>query len=241
MKILILSDLHLGDRRNSAAFEKRRLEKLAELIHTSGAGLVLNLGDTVSRKEFLRPEIGCSRNGYRDYLAWRNSLAVPFAECAVNRELPFFRETLGQEPDAVHTPSPEMTIITMDPEKNCDHTFTDRQLDFLIAALRNSRAPRILIATHVPYPGSCSRPAGDGIFLEIPEPLRKAVEESERNIYWCGGHFHWEKEEPVRLGSLTAFHGGRFPFETTPEKSGWLRSMDTQTGEIRSVSDSFFW
>lgn len=241
MKILILSDLHLGDIRNSAAFEKRRLNKLSELIRNSGAGLVLNLGDTVSRKEFLRPEIGDSRSGYRDYLIWRNSLAVPFAECAVNRELPFFRETLGQEPDSIHTASPEMTIITMDPEKNCDHTFTDKQLDFLIAAIRSSSAPRILIATHVPYPGSCSRPAGDGIFLEIPDILRQAVEESERSIYWCGGHFHWRQEEPVRLGSLTAFHGGRFPFESVPEQSGWLRSIDTQTGEIQSVSDSFFW
>ena len=90
MKILILSDLHLGDIRNSAAFEKRRLNKLSELIRNSGAGLVLNLGDTVSRKEFLRPEIGDSRSGYRDYLIWRNSLAVPFAECAVNR-LSFFQ------------------------------------------------------------------------------------------------------------------------------------------------------
>ena len=55
MKILFITDLHLCDNRNSPEFEARRLEKLADLIRSGGFGLVFNLGDTVSRRNLLRP------------------------------------------------------------------------------------------------------------------------------------------------------------------------------------------
>ena len=92
MKILFISDLHLCDKRNSIAFEKRRMSKLAEFIGSCGCDLVVNLGDAVSRREFLRLEFSCEADGFDYYLAWRNTLSVPFIECAIDREFDFFEK-----------------------------------------------------------------------------------------------------------------------------------------------------
>ena len=53
MKILVISDLHLCDRRHYDMPDEERLEKLGHFIRKSGSDAVLNLGDTVSRKPLL--------------------------------------------------------------------------------------------------------------------------------------------------------------------------------------------
>lgn len=242
MKILIISDLHLCDKRNSEAFENQRLERLAQFIDETHCGLVLNLGDTVSRQEFLRPPFRTLEDGYARYLQWRRRLTIPFVECAVDRELSFFARLFGQAPDSVCTLLPELTIVTMAPQEGFDHDFTPAQVEFLCDAIRQVTSPRVLVATHVPYPGSCSRPITPGTFLDIPERVRELVENSAtQKFYWCGGHFHWDAEEPRVFGSLTAFHGGRFCFDSILNKGGWLRTFDSQTGEINLALPDFYW
>ena len=240
MKILLISDLHLCDTRNSEAFEVRRMEKLAEFIRSCGADLVVNIGDTVSRKEYLREEFTSEAGGFDYYLRWRSQFTIPFVECAVAREFGFFAEKMQQEPDSWREVSPEMSIITVAPQEDNDHRFTPAQLEFMENALASCRTPKILIASHVPYPGSCSREIAPGIFLEIPERLRRLVEESDRQIFWCGGHFHWPLEEVRRFGSLTAVYSGRFHFENK-DGDGYLRMIDSVTGEVSTVLESFRW
>lgn len=240
MKILIISDVHFYDNRNSAGYEARRKELLADFIRKCGAGMVLNLGDTVSRKEYLRPEYPSEIIGFDSYLEWRKQFDIPFIECAIGRELEFFAEKLGQQPDCSHQVDDNMTVITATPLEGGDHNFVPEQLDFMEQAIKNCRTPRILIATHVPYPGSCSRGITPGIFLDIPERLRQLVEESDKDIYWCGGHFHWQEEPPRKFGSLTAFYASRFNFEMR-EKPGYLRSIDTASGKIVTEISDFNW
>lgn len=240
MKILFISDLHLCDKRNSIAFEKRRMSKLAEFIGSCGCDLVVNLGDAVSRREFLRPEFSCEAEGFDYYLAWRNTLSVPFIECAIDREFAFFEAKTGQKPDSFREVSPDLSIITVAPKEANDHRFTGEQLDFLENALASCRTPAVVIASHVPYPGSCSRAVAPGIFLEIPERLRELLENSPRRIYWAGGHFHWAEEPVAHFGSLAAFHGGRFSFESL-ESDGYLRMLETAAGQVTTVINSFRW
>ena len=239
MKLLIFSDLHLCDKRNSVEYERRRMAMLAEWI-LSSADAVLNLGDTVSRREWLRPEYASEADGYDQYLRWRGQFTIPFVECAVDREFSFFAEKLGQEPDSFRVLDRHLSLITAAPKEAADHRFVPEQLDFLEKSVRGCPTPRVLIATHVPYPGSCSRPVAPGIFLEIPERLRRIVEESAKEVYWCGGHFHWPEEPPRRFGSLTAFYGARFSFENEG-KPGYLRMFDTESGKITTVLAEFDW
>ncbi|MBR2345933.1 MAG: hypothetical protein IKA71_09160 [Lentisphaeria bacterium] len=240
MKILLLSDLHLCDIRNSREFEYRRMDKLADFIKNSGAGMVLNLGDAVSRKEFLREEFADESAGFDYYLQWRKQFDIPFTECAVAREFGFFAEKVGQQPDSFRQIDDFMSLITVAPQEAFDHNFTLDQLDFLEQAVSGCRTPKLLIASHVPYPGSCSRGIAPGIFLDIPERLRMLVEESELDIFWGGGHFHWDAEPAGKFGSLTAFYGGRFSNENG-KKNGYLRSIDTVSGEINTELPSFWW
>ena len=240
MKILIFSDLHLCDTRNSREYEAIRKEKLAELIRSCGAGAVLNLGDTVSRKEYLREEFSCEAAGFDSYLEWRNQFDLPFIECPVEREFGFFKDKFKQEPDSFRQLDEFMSVITVAPKLEFDHTFSGEQIDFLTDAVNNCRTPGVLIASHVPYPGSCSRPVAPGIFLNIPENLRRTVEMSDKKILWCGGHFHWKEEAPQQFGSLTAFHGGRFNFDNR-DISGYMRMVDTESGEVATYLNNFYW
>ena len=240
MKILIFSDLHLCDTRNSREYEDNRRRKLAEYIKSCGAGAVLNLGDTVSRKEFLQEEFACEADGYDSYLEWRAQFDLPFVECAVDREFDFFAEKLQQAMDSIHQLDRFMSIVTAAPKFENDHTFSDSQVDFIINAVKNCQTPSVLIATHVPYPGSCSRTVAPGIFLNIPADLRCAVEESDKKVLWCGGHFHWAEEAPRQFGSLTAFYGGRFNFETM-DHSSYMRMVDTETAEVSTCLRDFNW
>ena len=240
MKLLIFSDIHLCDKRNGIEYERRRMAMLAEWILSSGTDAVLNLGDTVSRREWLRPEYASEAEGYDQYLRWRGQFTIPFVECAVDREFGFFAEELGQEPDSFRVLDQYLSIVTVAPKEAYDHRFTPEQLDFLEESVRGCPTPKVLIASHVPYPGSCSRPIAPGIFLEIPERLRRMVEESSKDVYWCGGHFHWQEEPPQKFGSLTAFYGARFGFEHQG-KLGYLRMLDTVSGEISTVLSGFDW
>lgn len=240
MKILIFSDLHLCDIRNSREYEAIRKEKLAEVIKSCGAGVVLNLGDTVSRKEFLREEFSCEEDAFDSYLEWRKQFNVPFIECSVSRESGFFANKLKQDIDSFRQIDEFMSVITVAPKLEFDHTFSGEQIDFLMGAVDNCRTPGLLIASHVPYPGSCSRTIAPGIFLNIPENLRRTVENSDKKILWCGGHFHWQEEAPQQFGSLTAFYGGRFNFETC-STSGYMRIVDTETCEVSTYLNNFYW
>ena len=238
MKILIISDLHTCDNRFTREYEQNRMRKLADVIRSCGAGLVLNLGDTVSRKELLRPEIANGVEGFKKYMQWRSQFEIPFVECAVTRERGFFADIVGQEPESFHEVDEHMSIITVAPQEAFDHRFSDKQLEFMLRAVSGCRTPNLLIASHVPYPGSCSREIAPGIFLEIPESLRVLVEESDRKILWTGGHFHWPLEPVRQFGSLTAFYGGRF---TSRSKAGYLRTVDTVSGEVETLIPAFEW
>ena len=236
MKILVISDLHLCDTRNGADFETRRLEKLAEFIRACAPDAVLNLGDTVSRRAFLRPEFPSEAEGFRVYLAWRSKFDIPFAECGITRELGFFSSLFGVEPDNVTDLSPDSTIITLLPREGAGHRLFPEQLAFLESALERCRreGKSVVIGTHVPYPGSCSRQSGPGIFLEIPAELHEKLTSFPRPVWWCGGHFHWEYEKPSVFGSLTVCIGARFRFETRND-TDYLRLLDTASGETADL------
>lgn len=240
MKILIFSDLHLCDKRNSLEYEENRKKKLAEFIKSTNPEIVVNLGDTVSRKEFLRDNYSCEADAFDTYLEWRKQFEIPFIECSIEREFDFFAQKMKQPMDHFYKCDNYMSIITVAPKFENDHNFSSEQILFIKESINNCTTPNILIASHVPYPGSCSRPIAQGIFLTIPEELRKHVEESTKKIFWCGGHFHWQEEAPKQLGSLTAFYGGRFNFENhnTP---GYMRIIDTQSGEISTILSNFNW
>lgn len=235
MRILVISDLHLCDTRNSADFEARRLEKLAEFIRSCAPDAVLNLGDTVSRSAFLRPEFSSEAEGFRVYLEWRSRFDIPFAECGITRELGFFSSLFGVEPDNVLDLPPEAAIITLLPREGAGHRLFPEQLAFLDSALERCRreGKSVVIGTHVPYPGSCSRHPGPGIFLEVPPELHEKLTSFPRSVWWCGGHFHWEYEPPSVFGSLTVCIGARFRFEAKNDTT-YLRLLDTASGKTEN-------
>ena len=239
MKILFITDLHLCDARNSPEFEVRRLEKLADLIRSGGYRMVFNLGDTVSRRNLLRPGFADEEAGFAVYLQWRAQFDIPFVDCAVSRELGFFAKLLGREPDSIREFG-DVTTVTVTPLLGVDHEFTSEQVDFLLDAVKHFRTPYLIIGSHVPYPGSCSRPIAPGIYLDIPESLSEALERAEHPVFWAGGHFHWPEEDPRRFGALTVFCGGRFNAEGG-NKSGYLRTFDTETGEVATILSGFNW
>lgn len=228
MKILIISDLHLCDRRHYDMPDEERLEKLAAFIRTSGAEAVLNLGDTVSRKPFLLEKFPSEKEGFGFYLNWRRQFSIPFAECAIERELPFFAEVTGQKADTLFSLSDEAALITACPLESW-RSFTTSQLDFLHTALDASQGKTVIIGTHLPYPGSCSR--NEDVFLQIPESLQKKLAAFPGKVFWCGGHFHWDQEPPKVTGSLIALYPSRFRLKE--------RGDDTYTTLIDTVSGEF--
>ena len=238
MKLLLISDLHLCDIRVPVEMEKRRLDGLAEYIKNSGADMVLNLGDTVSKNALLRPEFASVEEGFKYYLKWRRQFSVSFAECAVDRERSFFRNVFGVETDDFRFVSPELAVLTVQPHLENDHTFDDEQLEFLMESIRSCTAKVLVIGTHVPYPGSCSRENLPGIFLNIPEKLRLLLENASGRIVWCGGHFHWKQEEPLVSGSLTALYASRFDLGR-PGDDTYTRIINTDPFEITTVSHRF--
>ena len=125
----------------------------------------------------------------------------------------------------------------MAPAAGGDNCFTAEQLRWLEAALTQAAQERaVVICTHLPYPGSCSRPYAPDTYLELPDDFRRRLENFPTRLFWAGGHFHWKLEEPVTKGSLTAFMGGRFRFESAPvDFASYLRILDTETLTLETV------
>lgn len=234
MKILVISDLHLCDIRHKNISDGIRLEKLAKFIASFDADAVLNLGDTVSRKPLLTES--CLEDGFKMYLAWRNKLDVPFFECAIGREFSFFENLMGVPPDLLTELSDNAAIITMAPQADNDHSFLPGQLEFLTDALNRCREKTVVIGTHIPFPGSCSREDKPGTFLEIPADFKKFLVSFPGRIIWCGGHFHWYQEQPATTGSLTALYASRFQLA---DEGSYSSIIDTGSGNINFINLDF--
>lgn len=237
MYILYISDLHLCDGRNSSAYEAHRLERLATWIRQRQFDLVINLGDTVSREGCLREGLSPYRRElFEGYLAWRKALGMPFLECGLHREFPFFEEIYGQPIDCVYRGLPGITAFALSPILG-DHIFSEQQWQWFENELNQSEATTVVIGAHIPYPNSCSRPAAECCYLKVPENIHRRLETFPSPIFWAGGHFHWPIEPPVIFGSLTTFMGGRFGFESEPQKKTYLRILNTQTNSLETISD----
>ncbi len=237
MSILFISDLHLCDGRNSLTYEVRRLERLATWIRQRQFELVINLGDTVSREGCLRDGLSPYRRElFEEYLTWRQSLDIPFLECGLRREFPFFEKIYGQPLNCVYRNLPGVTAFALTPYSG-DHIFTDQQWQWLENELTKSESTTVVIGTHVPYLNSCSRPAAVCCYLKVPDTIHHRLENFPSPVFWAGGHFHWDIEPPVSFGSLTAFMGGRFSFESEPYKHTYLRVLDTQALSLTTITD----
>ena len=237
MSILFISDLHLCDGRNSRAFEVRRLELLAVWIRQRQFDLVINLGDTVSREGCLREGLSPYRKElFEEYLAWRKTLSTPVLECGLHREFPFFEELYDQPINCVYRGLPGVTAFALTPYSS-DNVFTEQQWHWFENELGKSEATTVVIGAHVPYPNSCSRPPAECCYLKVPDHIHHRLETFPSPIFWAGGHYHWPIEPPVKLGSLTAFMGGRFGFESEPQKKTYLRVLDTQKMTLETVTD----
>lgn len=234
MKILIISDLHLGDRRHSDMSDAERLEKLGEVIRSTGAGAILNLGDTVSRKPLLLDEYATLEEGFGYYLQWRKSFGIPFAECAISRELGFFSKIMEQEADQLFDLDPGSAIITL--LQQGERQFSQKQEEFIKSALDRCQGKTVIIGTHLPFPGSCSRKLD--VFLKVSDVLRKKLESFPGRVIWCGGHFHWDQEPPEVTGSLTALYPSRFRIEERNDYT-YTTLIDTSTGEITPLFHDF--
>ena len=234
MKILIISDLHLGDRRHSDMSDAERLEKLGEVIRSTGAGAILNLGDTVSRKPLLLDEYATLEEGFGYYLQWRKSFGIPFAECAISRELGFFSKIMEQEADQLFDLDPGSAIITL--LQQGERQFLQEQEEFIKSALDRCQGKTVIIGTHLPFPGSCSRK--QDVFLKVSDVLRKKLESFPGRVIWCGGHFHWDQEPPEVTGSLTALYPSRFRIEERNDYT-YTTLIDTSTGEITPLFHDF--
>ncbi len=220
--VIVMSDLHLGDRRKSGEFEAKQLEDLKNTLLRNQPRLVLNLGDTVSREEFLRDGTD-SQKEFQRYIEWRDSLNLPFAECAIEREEGFFAEIFHQEPQSSWQLSDDFMVITLAPYEANDHRFSKEKINYLRETLNNFSGKNVLIGTHVPWEGACSRPAGEGIYLEKEPELMDILENCGKKIYWTGGHFHYPPEPIDMSANPCAFMGGCFAFDDS--KKSYLRKI----------------
>lgn len=236
MSVLIISDLHLGDKRNSLAHEEKLLDDLAKFIRAKQFQAVLNLGDTVSRKEFLRNGAGTLVE-FAKYRKWRDALKIPFRECSIYRERQFFESVFGQKADSVWNGIPGLSIYTLSPDDKSDRRFSSTQWSWFRQTLALTGGNVVLIGSHVPYPGSCSRPIAPGIYLEIPEDIQRLLENHSSPVFWAGGHFHWKDDPPLVRGSLTALMGARFAFEGDCKRPTYLRELRLEDLSIRTITE----
>ena len=237
-RILFISDLHLADTRNRPGRDKSLLAELASLIRRRGCSAVVNLGDTVSREDF-RPEGVNGRETFQEYLCWRDTLGIPFRECSIFRERAFFRSLFNQAEDSTWTGLPGVAVLTFSPNHEDDHTATADQWEWISREVSKTHDRIAVIASHVPYPGTCSRPITPGIYLPVPDTLRRQLESRELPVFWAAGHFHWAEEPPAVFGSLTAFMGGRILIDSMPEKTTYLRELDLDTLTITTLKAPF--
>lgn len=230
--ILYISDLHLNDNRNQPERDEKLLNSLAALINRKQYRAVVNLGDTVSREEFL---VSDKIHAFKKYIDWRNALNVPFIECAIYRERPFFKTLFAQQEDSVWNGIEGVSILTFSPLHEDDHQATNEQWRWLSKQIDATAENVLLINSHVPYPGSCSRPVTPGIFLPVPDAIQMQLESRAKPIFWAGGHFHWKEEQPMVKGSLTAFMGGRFLIDSEPGKTTYLRELDLDRLTLNTI------
>ncbi|MBP5638122.1 MAG: hypothetical protein J6X55_01485 [Victivallales bacterium] len=236
MSILFISDIHLYDSRNSVAFEAQRLQQLSEFIKGGNFELVVNLGDTVSRDGCLREELRPYRkNLFAGYLHWRETVGVPFLECGIYRERPFFEEIYGQSMDFAYKALPGVTAISFCPISPNDHVASEEQWRWFSRTLDEAEGAPVVVCTHVPYPGCCSRPVENGIYMEVPDSIQRRLESFSSPVYWAGGHFHWALEPPVVTGSLTSFMGGKFYFEKSSKQETYFRTFDPKTLKLETI------
>ena len=234
MKILVISDLHLSDRRHYDMPDEVRLGKLGDFIRECGAEAVLNLGDTVSRKPLLLDEYATLEEGFAPYLKWRKSLGIPFAESAIHRELAFFSKIMGQEVDQLFDLDADSAMITM--LQKHEYRLSEEQESFLESSLDRCHGKTVIIGTHQPYTGSCSRQLD--VFLKVSDRLREKMESFPGRVIWCGGHFHWDQEPPKVTGSLIALYPSRFRIKERNDYS-YSTLIDTVTGKLTTNFHDF--
>ena len=225
--VIMMSDLHLGDRRRSREFEQKLLDDLRNELLRNQPELVLNLGDTVSRKEFLRDDTDTKKEFLR-YLEWRDALNLPFAECAIEREAEFFEEMFHQNPQSCWRLSDDFMVITLAPYESNDHLLSSEKIKYLADTLSSFDGHNVLIGTHVPWEGACSRPAKAGIYLDKVPELVEVLKNSGKKIYWAGGHFHYPVEPIDMETNPCAFMGGCFAFNSS--KKSFLRKLSFHNG-----------
>jgi len=214
MRILLFSDLHLDDERNFPETDDKRLDLLARTISSLNIDAVVNLGDTVSRTGCLRAGAPGGVESFQRYIKWRKQFSIPFIECCLVREVGFFEEIFGQPADYVRDFG-DCAVITLCPMEDAEHLMTPEEIKFLDEAISSTEAKNILICSHVPFPGSCSRKEEPGIFLYVPDELDKVLQKhaETKELFWAGGHFHWAMEAPQKKHGVTSFMGGRFRFD----------------------------
>ena len=233
-RILFISDLHLADTRHSPEWNENLLSQIADLVQRRGHRAVLNLGDTVSRKEFL-PDGTDPKAIFRMYRSWRDSLGIPFRECTIFRERAFFREMFGQNEDSTWDGLPNARVLTFSPNCEDDHQATNTQWQWIAEQVESAGNRTVIICSHVPYPGACSRPISLGIYLPVPDALQKLLENRKSPVFWASGHFHWKEEPPMVKGALTAFLGGCFFGVSRAEKGTYLRELDLDSLELNTI------
>ena len=228
MKILWISDLHLGDAGSSPEFCRRRRAELRRRIAEISPDLVLDLGDTVSRAGVLRP--GADPLAlFREYRRWRESLGMPVRSCCLRRERGFFTRVLGQPVEVIERISPEVTLFMLSPELEFDHRFSAAQLRRLTAAAAAAGTRFAVVGTHVPLAGACSRTAEPGIYLDDSARLTECFAAHFERTFWGGGHFHWPAE-PVTLDrAVTPFIAGFFRREREA-RPDYLRLLEYSRG-----------
>ena len=231
MRILVISDLHLCDSRNAGTTDEFRLEQLGKFIRESRIDAVLNLGDTVSRDPLRYDRFPTLESGFEFYLNWRKQFNIPFVETAIHRELKLFHSLFGYEPDSFHNLFDDGAIIAMLPRGSEVNTFTPLQLEFLRNSLKKCSGKTVVIGTHSPFTGSCSRVGKPGTFVDVPPEVKEELCNFPGRIIWCGGHFHWENEPPAVTGSLTALYASRFRIISRDDTS-YTSTIDTATGKI---------
>lgn len=234
--ILIISDLHLGDKRNSPVYEEQMLQQLSALLKERPYQAVLNLGDTVSRLECLR-EGASTAAVFAKYKNWRAGTGIPFRECCIYRERAFFSGLFQQAPDSAWHGIPGVVILTFAPDDPNDHQGTQEQWEWLAEQLHQAHGKTVLIGSHVPYPGSCSRPIAPGIYLPVPVQTQALLAGHNGAVFWAGGHFHWQPDPPLVQGSLTACMGACFAFAGETTRRTYVRELDLQTLSIQTLTN----
>ena len=164
---------------------------------------------------------------------WRIALKIPFRD--VHNRAPFFDLFLNRRRILLEG-IPGFVRFYLSPDDEMTMNFHRRQLNCSVKSWPITDGT-VLIGSHVPYPGSCTRPIAPGIYLEIPEDIQRLLENHSAPVFWVGGHFHWNNDPPLVRGSLTALMGARFAFEGDHERTTYVRELRLEDSSIRTITD----